>query len=204
MTDHSQGCEQGHILKAFEGREPRLLFDLGAWNAKTFSNSRALIEMGWSGILVEPSPGPMQGLLDEYGDTPRIKLIQAAVACEPGLLTMHITDDAVSTSSEAEYEKWKGAAKFRGKMLVPVITLSDLSNRFGGPDFCSIDCEGMSVDLFKQGIDLGWRPHAWCVEIDNRASELAAIAEGAGYKSVNDLRFGTLGNGCNTVLVKMP
>ena len=58
MKDYSQAAEQPHILKAFEGRPPGRLLDIGAWNPFTFSHSRALIEMGWFGVLVEPSPGP--------------------------------------------------------------------------------------------------------------------------------------------------
>lgn len=66
MKDYSQFGEQAHILGALAeagftsvGR----FLDIGCWDPITFSNTRALVELGWSGVLVEPAPGPMLELL---------------------------------------------------------------------------------------------------------------------------------------------
>lgn len=178
------------------------LLDIGAYHPTTFSNSRALLERGWSGVLIEPSPGPMRSLLQEYGKAPKITLIQAAVSLQPGLIEMQITDDALSTSDSGVAETWREVGGYFGKMLVPAVTPRELGNQFGGFDFINVDAEGVSVDLFGEMIRLGWRPRCWCVEIDGRAGELAALAEGAGYRSADDRAFGVLGNGTNVVWVK--
>ncbi len=198
---YSQGNEEAAILAAFYERgnpdtykEGRFL-DIGAFHATQLSNTRALFEQGWSGVMMEPSPGPMNGLLAAYGNEPRITLIQAAVGIEPGLLPMHISGDALSTSEAANYELWKDKGGFVGKMLVPVVTFEQISNQFGGFDFVSIDVEGNSVNLFLRALALGWEPRCFCVEHDNRLAELLTMATGKGYVA-------TMTNSCNVVLVK--
>ena len=170
MKSYSQYEEQTAILAAFEGwpaQAQRHFLDIGAWNAKDKSNTRALYELGFNGVMIEPSPGPLLSLLAEYGNEPRITLISAAVALEPGLLPLHITDDAVSTSSEAVYDTWRNAVppvKYVGNLSVPVLTLEQISNQFGGFDFINFDAEGLSADLFNRAMDLKWEPRCICVE----------------------------------------
>lgn len=200
---YSQYDEETHILAAFElgdvapedwPTEKRFL-DIGAWNAKDKSNTRALYERAWSGVMIEPSPGPMLNLLAEYGDDERITLIEGAVTVEPGLITLHITDDAVSTSNEAEFEKWKGTAKYIGKLTVPGIPLQYLAQRFGGFDFINIDAEGSSVELLFEMMNLGWQPRCICVEHDGRTSEIISRVTPLHYHVV-------YGNETNVVLVR--
>ena len=195
MKDFSQYGEQAEILKALEGRPPALLWDIGAWHPTEFSNSRALIEMGWRGILVEPSPGPMLNLLAEYGDSAAVTLIQAAVGLQPGLAELWLSDDAVSTSSTDEHERWKAAAKFRGKATIPMVALEQLAAQYGGADFINLDVEGGSSELFLRGLQLGYRPHCWCIEHDQRTAELLTSATREGYVA-------TLVNSTNVVLVR--
>ncbi len=199
---YSQQNEEEQILAATADLTDRPRFlDIGAWDPKEFSNTRALFERGWGGVMIEPSPVPFNNLLKEYGNEKRITLVCAAVALEPGLVTLWATADAVSSTIEPT--EWKSVGGYYGKFQTPAITPAEISNRFGGFQFVNIDAEGISVDLFKVFIgDLNWRPNVWCVEIDKRAEELAAVAEAAGYRSAGDLRFGTLGNGTNVVLVK--
>ena len=214
MKQYSQYDEQRYILAAFgwdqdgHGHGPdkadcRFL-DVGSYHPTEKSNTRALYEMGWSGVMIEPSPGPMHALLKEYGNDPRITLIQAAVSpTGGGLLDMAITDDAVSSGSVEVQKTWAKEGGYFGRLLVPTVTPHDIATQFGGFEFVNIDAEGISVDLFcVMAKNLGWRPKCWCVETDNRDAELAAIAKAAGYKSVNDAQFGVLGNGTNVVLVR--
>jgi hypothetical protein len=217
MIDYSQSGEQAAILAGLGyaqmgehlGGEPslgdytyealpneeRLIWDIGAWDPKTFSNSRALIELGWKAVLFEPSPSPMLAQLVEYGYNERVTLVQAPVALQLGLMPLWITDDAVSTSSADEHERWKDTAKFRGKLLSPAITLEDIANRFGGAEFINFDAEGFSVELFLRAMDLGYRPRVICCEHDGRTAELLTRATAEGYVA-------TLVNQTNVVLVQ--
>lgn len=179
---YSQYDEEKYILEAFGDKIDGTFLDIGAWHPTKFSNTRALYELGWSfecgwsGVMIEPSPGPMLSLLKEYSEESRIILVQAAVGIEPGLAELHVTDDAVSTLSCKEYQRWKETTEFHGSVMVPTITLEDIGNRFGGFDFVNIDAEGLSVDLFNRLLTLGWEPHCICVEHDSRLEELASVA----------------------------
>jgi FkbM family methyltransferase len=191
MMDYSQHGEEQVILARFlrdggyakGGGEivPGRFLDIGAYHPTQFSNTRALYELGWSGVMVEPSPGCMRALLAEYGKEPRIELIQAAASIEPGLVSLHISDDAVSTSDEGSYQTWKEAGGFLGTVFVPGLPLSEIFNRFGGFDFVNIDAEGVSADLFLHMLKLGVYPPCVCVEHDGRTTELLTASSALGY-----------------------
>jgi FkbM family methyltransferase len=204
MKNYSQYEEQVAILRAFgfyngyEGSGGRFL-DIGAYDPFEFSNTRALYECGWSGVMVEPSPGPMASLVREYGNDPRVTLVQAAVGLMEwdSPIPMHVTDDCVSTLKEREYEKWRHKAKFTGSVLVPVVTLEEIGEQFPKFDFINFDAEGVSVDLCLHAIvELGWRPHCVCCEIDGRGLELGDTLGFVGYLKVYE-------NGTNVVLVRV-
>lgn len=195
MKDYSQDREQPAILKAFQDKPPGRFLEIGAFHPECFSNTRALYEAGWSGVMIEPSPHCSLNLLDAYGNEPRITLIQAAVSLHPGLVELHITDDAVSTSKESVYEQWKDAAKFRGKLTVPALLLEDIAMRFGGFDFWSIDAEGFSGELFLRMLTLGYFPRCVCVEFDDRLPELCSAATYHSYRLV-------FSNQTNAIFVK--
>ncbi len=58
MKDYSQNGEQAHILHYLDtiGLKTGHLVDLGAGDGYTMSNSRALLEMGWTGALYDGDP----------------------------------------------------------------------------------------------------------------------------------------------------
>ena len=215
MTDYSQGGEQEYILKALgyevgvDGtplgvfRGERLL-DIGAWNAKTFSNSRALIEMGWSAVLFEPSPGPLHGLVKEYGNNPRVEVVGLPVSVKGGLMKIRCTDDALSSDEQniEHFKTWEGYG-FYGSLHTWAVAVwhvfdhwsrGDGSNNF---DFVSIDTEGSSVDILAEMLRLGdeW-PRCIVVEYDNRFDEVKDLVKGR-YRPL-------FYNGINIVLERIP
>lgn len=58
VKDYSQNGEQEHILHYLSvmGIEKGHLVDLGAGDGYTMSNTRALLDMGWTGTLVDGDP----------------------------------------------------------------------------------------------------------------------------------------------------
>ena len=183
MKDYSQGGEQAAILSACEGITGAFL-DIGAFCATSLSNTRALYELGWGGVMIDPSPGPIKGLLQEYGNDPRVKVVCAAVGLDRHIVKFRITDDAVSTSEAGNEETWKTRGGFYGSLWVPEITLAEIINQFGGFDFVNIDTEGTSVDLFAVLMATEMLPRCVCVEHDGRMIEVMRIANGRGYKMV--------------------
>lgn len=173
---HTQNDEAQIIARYFAGRTGRFL-DVGAHDGETFSNSRGLVLAGWSGVLVEPAPGPFLSMLDRYGGNPSITLINAAVADVPGLVTFHESGgDMVGSINDAHAERWSSAVKFRDYTLC-AITPAQLLSRVGTAfDFISLDVEGGSADLFHAMLAAGATADCWCIEHDGRADEILRAA----------------------------
>lgn len=165
---YSQFEEEVAILKALEpapphkGEPTNKFLDIGAWHPTTFSNTRALVEKGWSGVLVEPSPGPLLNLLlacvscgtipeseygnrhrlgeckqcgcaARYGRESRLTIIGAAVGLTRAIVPLQITDDALSTiTGSLSYQQWEKEGGFYGQVWYPTITLVELFHQFGG------------------------------------------------------------------------
>jgi FkbM family methyltransferase len=183
-VSYSQGEEQKHILAALTGVYGGRFLDIGAFHATQLSNTRALYEFGWSGVMIEPSPEPFLGLLREYGSVPRIQLICGAVGAERAIAKFHATADALTTSSEESYARWHKAAVFYGSFYAPVIALEELLHQFGDFDFVSIDTEGTSVALFHALLGTAMRPRCICVEHDGQADECRSRDAAAGYREL--------------------
>ena len=179
---YSQNSEEAHILRIV-GDQPGRFLDIGAYNPKAFSNTRALYERGWSGVMVEASPGPFMDLLIEYGDCDCVELVCAAVASSRGLLRFQHSEEGVGTSNESHYQKWRDKANFSGRFWAATVVLGDLLHQFGRDfDFVNIDVEGESADLFLHALrDHRLKPKCWCVEHDGRQEELTRLALIAGY-----------------------
>jgi len=185
---HSQYNEDDIILPLLAHISDCNLLDIGAWDPVTFSNSRALIKLGWSAVLIEPSPGPVKNLVREYGQQEHIRVIAAAVTVGGGLVEMEMTDDAVSVQSIylQRLQTWTAAGGFYGRLTVPSISVADLFAQFGGQfEFVSIDTEGTSVPIFIEMLRIGPRPRVVIVEHDNRIVELNQHAEEAHYRQVH-------------------
>lgn len=179
---YSQHDEESHIARIV-GDQPGRFLDIGAYNPTAFSNTRALFERGWSGVMVEASPGPFLDLLIEYGKCDRIELVCAAVSIGNGLVRFQHSEAGVGTSDEAHYQKWRNAADFDGRFWAAKITMQDLVRQFGRDfDFVNIDIEGNSADLFRLIVDFKvLRPKCFCVEHDGKQEAITLAAIAAGY-----------------------
>ena len=148
----SQRDEEQYILKFFEGRVDGRLLDIGAYDGKTFSNTRQLLLNGWGGVLVEPSPTVLHSLVSLYGENEKVQIVTSGIGLERGTFTFHDSGgDAVSSFDDAHMELWrdKGAKNF-SDMQIPVITWDDLFLSFGYDfEFLNLDAEGWSLDLLE-------------------------------------------------------
>lgn len=181
---YSQGLEESIIVQALTGVDgvvqPGKFLDVGAWDGKTFSNTLRLVELGWEGVLIEPSPTAFCSLLKLHGGQDKLKLINAAVSTNRGLLKFYNSADAVSTAIESNREKWKNDATFT-EMYVGQITPDDVLNQFGGFSFVNIDTEGNSTDLLFRFNISNMLPKVVCVEHDGRFDEIRDYLSPFGY-----------------------
>jgi len=193
-VSYSQYGEDITIAEIFTNAQQHTgrLLDIGAWDPIEKSNSRLLIEQGWSAVLIEPSPTPLRNLIGAYG--PRFVLkpaqdiivVGAAVGLVNGMVKMAVTDDAVSTSVAEVETLWAKDNKggYFGYGYFPVITLQDIFNNWGGNyDFVNIDAEGLSVELAIAYLKTEAFPRVMCVEHDSRQVELMQVAAKRGYSA---------------------
>ncbi len=191
---------EDNIICGILGNTKARLLDIGAWDPKCFSNSRLLIERGWSAVLVEFSPGPVRALVQEYGKREDVQIIQAAITVDGhgSMRRFEISDDSVSTCTDSVRTKWRQCGGYFGGLWVPQLTLDRLFFQFGGGfEFISIDTEGTSVDLAVQLLtQTQVYPRVLCVEYDERMAELERAARAAGY-SIPCI------NGTNAILARL-
>ena len=182
---YSQHAEEQHILEIFTIRgciQMGTFLDVGAWNGKLLSNTYRLTELGWSGVLVEPSPGPFRALLELHGKNPQLHLVNAAVAPldSPDLMRFYVTDDAVSTSVEDFKRVWASAVDYRPIYVKPLAarSLAQFCEDKLGPlciDLVSVDTEGSSFEIAQAlYAALKIKPRAWCVEYATQYRSYAA------------------------------
>lgn len=176
--DYSQWGEQAIILRHF-GHHRGIFLDIGAHAARENSNTRALADLGWSGVCVEPSPIPFAELVKTYQDREAITLVHALVDCEMGLCEFHdCGGDQLSTTSKTLRDRWLGEGYSHPwrKIYVPAITLWSL-NRFGPFDFVNIDTEGMNPAILRHAFNALEDPKLVCVENDEPDGIEAAALE---------------------------
>lgn len=181
---YSQNQEETAIIRACAclPLELRRFLDIGACHPTALSNTRALFESGWNGVMIEPAPAAMETLIEAYGREPRISLVQAVAATERGLNQLHIYSQALSTTKTEGIDT---ADNWRGDVYVPFITLADIFNQFGGAyGFVNIDTEGLSVQLAMDLLALTRDIPCICVEYDGDNRALLNAMTAADYKLV--------------------
>lgn len=149
---YSQNNEEQIIERFFAGRGGKFL-DIGAFDGMQMSNTRKLLELGWSGVLVEPSPENFLKLIENcrpFFD--RVVLVNAAVSNETGLAPLYI--------EQKEGRKWSTTIDHRlvesGSVMEPLnanifikaIAPNELS-KWGPYDFVSIDAEWRDFEILK-------------------------------------------------------
>lgn len=188
MKDYSQYGEQAVIL-AHTPPEGKLL-DLGAFHPTKLSNSRALIERGYEAVLADVNPASIRDLVAEYGNNPKIQVIQAAVTHKTPTrhadwATFNFTDDAVSTCDAGVHRLWTKAGGYYGRCTVPLIWIHDLPGGLHEYAFVNIDLEGGSAEMFLNLLgSMFSSARCICVEHDSRQTELKNLATSLGWKCV--------------------
>lgn len=159
--DYSQNGEQNFVLQYF-GDFRGTFLDIGSNDGKTLSNSYALVENGWKGVCVEPSPKAFERLVNLHGwqSGNNIQLINVAVGIYDGDITLDESGELlgegdvalVSTVKYSEMDRWKSLNMQFEKIIVPCVTFKTLLERmlFNKFDFLSIDIEGCEPEVVPQ------------------------------------------------------
>jgi FkbM family methyltransferase len=152
---YSQNNEQEIILEYLRGQVGTFL-DLGANDGVTLSNTRALAEIGWSGVLIEASPKAFKRLQANYPDPTKYHLYNFAIGSFNGIVEFNESgsllgnDDValVSTLNESEMNRFKKVVHYE-KVEAKCLTWETFIH--GCPvkhfDFVSMDIEGNELEV---------------------------------------------------------
>lgn len=180
---YSQNTEEEVILNYFKGRADGLFAEVGAFDPKVFSNTRALVELGWGGIYIEPVKEHVEKFKAEYEGNQKIKVINAALSESEHDIVLHECSDAVSTTDEAHRRKWEGSGIKFTATTTPTLTIDKFQNLTNGFDFLTLDTEGTSYTLFTWMSDEYIRSlKLICIEHDSRVQEIKARMHKLGFR----------------------
>lgn len=206
MTKYSQNFEQDYILEYFKGQNGCFL-EIGAFSPFTFSNTRALVELGWSGQYVEPSPKCFDEFIKEYSDIGKfdfkekqvIILSNYAVGSENKTIKFYDSEgDAVSSTSLQHKEKWEAGYSVKFKEIeVQMISMERLLNEsIFTFDFLNLDVEGTNIELFNLIPDWFWTDLKMiCIEHDSQIDYIIGKLQPFGFKELHR-------NGENLIMAK--
>ena len=180
---YSQLDEEKYILEFFGTNTHGRFLDVGAFDGKIFSNTRALFERGWGGVLVEASPKCFVKLQELYEGVERVKLVCACVLPQVHEPVARFLDNtgAVATTLDAHAKLW-GESTYKmqfTEIFVGAVTLADLISKFGPFDFINIDLEGISEAVLMDAQQhWNWlsRCQLLCVERDGEAGVTQMLA----------------------------
>lgn len=143
MNHYSQHDEQEFILDFFKDKQEGFFLDIGAGDGWNDSNTRALWDKGWSGMLIEPNYRAFRQLMEVYGSGERAILLNAAINVVNGPV---IFWEHPETGWSCLDPKYYGAPDEYHPRTVQGLRL-DALNITHKVDFISIDVEGLEGDI---------------------------------------------------------
>jgi FkbM family methyltransferase len=124
-------------------RKGNLVFDVGA-NVGHYALVAA--SLGATVVAVEPQAALAERLRRRFRGSTRVRVVPCAVGATRGTALLHKTADLSEVASlrpdAAERSRFARDHPFALSESVEVLTLEDLIERHGRPDFCKIDVEG--------------------------------------------------------------
>ena len=165
---HSQLGEDGIIERVFDvvGETSRWCCEFGAWDGVYLSNTRALIERGWHGVLIEPDADRFAHLQQEYPPGSAHVTIKACVndadSTLDALLAAHGVDEELDFLSidvdGLDYEIFRSLAVRPRLICVEVNGACDPSSHTQLPREVAARGVGQPLPLFVDAADeLGYR-----------------------------------------------
>lgn len=177
--------QEDRLVSEYFGDYVGNLLSIGENAGYHLSNCRALIEDGWSGIMVEPSPKAFLSLFTLYYENPKVWCFNAAISDYTGKATFYesgehlgIGDIALlSTLDKNELNRWKGTKNQFEETEVLVWDFEKLQKKVrhhscGKSDkyqFINIDAEGLDLKILHQ-MDLSQLDcRCLCIEHNGKA-----------------------------------
>lgn len=158
---YSQHGEEAHILKFFEGKTDGVFLDIGANDGITGSNTRALAELGWGGLLIEASPRMFLNLLHNCAGNSKLICVNAPVMPYCGMVTFHEIHEQCGTCNLIHQPADQIRHSFWMNATCPEMIASQFGDDF---DFVSLDIEGSDLDVLRRMAPVLKKTRLLCIE----------------------------------------
>jgi len=147
---YSQNDEEKWITEYYNGYVGKFI-DVGANDGERFSCTRRLVELGWSGICIDPSPSAFVQLLNLYHKNPKIISINCALDVDSEIKEFyHRPNGHISTLSSDFKKQWMHLKDKYQTMYLKTITFDEVLHHFDFDcDFIKIDAEGMDFEIMQ-------------------------------------------------------
>ena len=179
------GQDKWVIGKMFPGVTDGYFLDVGSGHGTIGSNTKALEDLGWTGICVDPFPTYMEGRT--------CHMEKVVVSSEAGQVVKFHTHSGLGGIADT-LGKWKEEAQKSPAVELTTTTLADVLARNNAPPFIhfvSLDIEGAELDALK-GIPFDkYRFGAMAIEHNEeepKRSDLLKFLQERGYQRVHSFK----------------
>lgn len=176
------GQDKWVIFRMFPGVTNGFFLDVGSGHGTIGSNTKALEELGWTGICVDPFPVHMEGRT--------CRMEKEVVSSSAGQKVTFYTHSGLGGIGDT-LGKWKEEAQKSPAVELTTITLGELLDRAQAPafiHFLSVDIEGAELEALK-GIPFDrYRFGAMAIEHNDeepKRSDLLKFLDEKGYRRVH-------------------
>lgn len=179
------GQDKWVIGRMFPGVTNGFFLDVGSGHGTIGSNTKALEELGWTGICVDPFPVHMEGRT--------CRMEKVVVSSAAGQIVKFHTHSGLGGIADT-LGKWKMEAEKSPAVELTTTTLGEVLSGAGAPSFIhflSVDIEGAELEALK-GVPFDkYRFGAMAIEHNDeepKRSDLLKFLEDKGYKRVHSYK----------------
>lgn len=162
MIDYSQYGQALLLQQLIADEMPRILVDIGAHDGVCGSNSRALLEQGWRGLLVEPLPKVFERLKENSSKFANVSLVHAACSDRTGIASIRVGRDGALGQMSTFSQDPQVVANLSDQVIeVQTATLPSLLETHNIPDnfgVLLVDTEGWDLTVLQGLIHTHARP----------------------------------------------